>query len=76
LGNSISDFFERLLTSDKTADQQIPGSLKRSPSYYPPYGNKTRDELDQMGRNGDQAARKMKKLIDQAERLLQKNRNK
>lgn len=29
-----------------------------------------------MRRNGNQVARRMKKLIDQAERLLQKNRNK
>ncbi|PWG78081.1 RHS repeat domain-containing protein, partial [Pararcticibacter amylolyticus] len=61
---------------DKTADELLPGSLKKSPSYYPPYGNKTRKELTDLGQKGDQRAKKMKKLIDQIPRLLDKNKNK
>ncbi|MOA00392.1 hypothetical protein D3C78_1197510 [compost metagenome] len=62
--------------AEKTADELLPGSLKRSPSYYPPYGNKTRGELERLAKKGDQAAGKMKKLIDQIPRLLEKNKNK
>lgn len=63
-------------SEEKTADEVLPGSLKRSPSYYPPYGDKTRSELEKMGKQGDQKAKKMKKLIDQVDRLLDKNKNK
>jgi len=65
-----------ILNTEKTADQLLPGSLKRSPSYYPPYGSRTRSELEKMGKQGDQKAQKMKKLIDQIPRLLDKNKNK
>lgn len=50
---------------DKTADEMLPGSLKRSPSYYPPYGNLIRKDLLEKAKKGDQKAGKMKKLDDQ-----------
>ncbi len=62
--------------SEKTADDLLPGSLKRSPSYNPKYGNLTREELEKAAKAGDQAAKKMKKLVDQIPRLLDKNKNK
>ncbi|WP_439585768.1 hypothetical protein [Dyadobacter bucti] len=62
--------------SDKTADELLPGSLKRSPSYDPRYGDKTRSELDKLAKRGDSRAGKMKKLVDQVDRLLQKNKGK
>ena len=68
--------FSLLLSDEKTADQILPGSLKRSPSYNPKYGGKTRSELSELAKKGDQSASKMKKLIDQVDRLLQKNKRK
>ncbi|MCY1542776.1 hypothetical protein D9M68_785420 [compost metagenome] len=61
---------------EKTADELIPGRLKKSPSYNPKYGNKTRKELEALGKQGDQAAKKMKKLMDDTPRLLDKLKNK
>jgi len=65
-----------LAADEKTADELLPGSLKRSPSYNPKYGTMTRDELEKAAKAGDQAAKKMKKLVDQIDRLLDKNKNK
>jgi RHS repeat-associated protein len=65
-----------LINSEKTADDLLPGSLKRSPSYNPKYGKLTRGELEKAAKTGDEAAKKMKKLVDQIPRLLQKNKNK
>lgn len=63
-----------VLNSSPTADQLIPGSLKRSPSYDPRYGDKTLDELERLARQGDKIAAKMKKLAQQGKRLLEKNK--
>jgi RHS repeat-associated protein len=74
---TLSGYITYLLDSEeKTADELLPGSLKRSPSYNPKYGNNTRTELQELAKGGDQAAAKMKKLIDQIPRLLEKNKNK
>ncbi len=62
--------------SEKTADDLIPPSVKKSPSYNPKYGEKTRSELDKLAKQGDKIAGKMKKLIDSAKRLSDKNKNK
>jgi len=64
------------MSQGKTADELIPASVKRSPSYNPKYGNKTREELVELAKMGDKIAKDMKKLIDQAPRLLRKNKNK
>lgn len=74
--NNVSFFDSYALHTEQTADQLLPGSLKRSPSYNPNYGNKTRTELEKLAKQGDQTAKKMKKLIDQIPRLLEKNKNK
>lgn len=58
-----------------TADEVISGSSKRSPSYNPEYGKYTRSQLEQLAKQGDKVARKMKKLFDQSKkRLLEKNK--
>jgi len=61
---------------DQKADDQIPGSLKRSKSYHSDYGGKTYGEIKQLAsaRPPDRKARQMKKLIEQAERLQDKER--
>jgi RHS repeat-associated protein len=56
------------------ADDLISGSLKRSPSYDPRYGDKTLDQLEKLAKDGDQKAGKMKKLAQQGKRLLEKNK--
>jgi hypothetical protein len=61
----------------KTADSQIPGSLKKSGSYHSELGDLTRDELQKLkDQGGDQsdAAGDMLKLIKERERLLDKNK--
>jgi hypothetical protein len=58
------------------AEDLIPGSLKRSPSYHASYGGKTYGELKHLAnaRPPDPKARQMKKLIEQVDRLRQKLR--
>jgi RHS repeat-associated protein len=68
--------FSLLMSNERTADKILPASLKRSPSYNPQYGGNTRSELSELAKQGDQSAAKMKKLVDQVERLLQKNKGK
>jgi RHS repeat-associated protein len=57
----------------KKADDQIRASQKRSPSYHSEYGQKTYGEIKDLAKAGDQKARQMKKLIEQAARLGQRN---
>ena len=59
----------------KTADELIPASLKRSPSYNPNYGDYTVEELAELARKGDIIAGKMKKLAEQGKRLLEKTKS-
>lgn len=65
-----------MIADDQSADDLIPGSLKRSQSYHSDYGNKTYGEIKQLAaaRPPDPRARQMKKLIEQAERLQDKER--
>jgi hypothetical protein len=58
------------------ADDLIPGSLKRSKSYHQDYGQKTYGEIKELAaaKPPDVKARRMKKLIEQAERLQQKGK--
>ncbi len=59
----------------KTADSQIPASLKKSDSYRSELGGLTREELQKMkdgGGNQSEAAGKMLKLIKERERLMEK----
>jgi hypothetical protein len=60
----------------KTADSEIPNSLKRSDSYHSELGGYTRDELQALkDAGGDQsnAAGQMLKLIKEQKRLLEGN---
>jgi hypothetical protein len=58
---------------NKKADDLIPGGQKRSLSYHSEYGQKTYKEIKELARTGDQRAQQMKKLIEQAGRLGQRN---
>jgi len=53
------------------ADDLIPGSLKKSPSYHRDYGKKTYGEIKALAgaRPPDPRARQMKKLIEERDRL-------
>jgi hypothetical protein len=66
------------MSDDEIADDLIPGSLKRSKSYHRDYGQKTYGEIKRLARQKppDKKARRMKKLIEQAERLRAKSRGK
>jgi hypothetical protein len=59
---------------DDIADDLIPGSLKRSKSYHRDYGQKTYDEIKRLAKQKppDRKARQMKKLIENARRLRDK----
>ena len=61
---------------NKTADELIPGSLKRSASYHIDYGDNTYGEIKRLAAATppDAKARQMKKLIEQAARLFEKIR--
>ncbi len=61
---------------DDTADDLIPGSLKRSESYHSDYGKKTYGEIKDLASASppDLKARRMKKLIEQADRLREKGK--
>ena len=61
---------------DDIADNLIPGSLKRSPSYHSDYGQKTYKEIKDLaaGHPPDTKARQMKKLIEQIQRLQEKGK--
>lgn len=56
------------------ADDLIPGSLKRSKSYHRGYGRKTYGEIKRLVKlkPPDKKARQMKKLIENARRLQDK----
>ena len=58
------------------ADDVISGGLKRSKSYHSDYGEKTYGEIKDLaaGKPPDPKARQMKKLIEQTERLQEKNK--
>jgi hypothetical protein len=58
------------------AEDVIPGSLKRSPSYHSDYGKKTYKEIKDLASVNppDVKARQMKKLIEQTTRLQQKGK--
>jgi len=63
----------------KTAEQLISGSLKRSSSFRSELASKTYREILTLAKeNGpqQQAARRMKKLIEQSSRILEKVRGK
>ena len=59
-----------------TAEEVIPGSLKRSRSYAEELAKETQEALEALARDRNsplrEKARAMLKLIDQAERLLEK----
>lgn len=61
-----------IVAGEKTMHDLVPGSLKKSPSWHDPYGTKTAEEIDNLAKGGDKLAQGMKKLKDQAERLLKK----
>jgi hypothetical protein len=63
-----------MIDEQQLADDLIPGSLKRSRSYHHDYGRKTYGEIKQLAKAKlpDRKARQMKKLIEQAERLRNK----
>jgi RHS repeat-associated protein len=63
-------------SGEKTLEQLVPGSLKRSPSWHEPYAKKTPSEILELAKQGDRYAQKMKKLLDQIDRLLDKKKNK
>lgn len=58
------------------ADDLIPGSLKRSRSYHRDYGKKTYAEIKRLAKAkpADKKARQMKKLMENAKRLRDKNK--
>jgi hypothetical protein len=64
----------------KTAEELIPGSLKRSTSYAEELAKMPRQTLEHMARDRNsplrEKARNMLKLIKQAERLLEKTSQK
>ena len=64
----------------KTAEELIPGSLKRSMSYAEELAKVSREALEQMAWDRNfplrEKARNMLKLIKQSERLLEKTRQK
>jgi len=64
----------------KTAEELIPGSLKRSMSYAEELAKVSKETLEQMTRDRNsllrEKARNMLKLIKQSERLLEKTRQK
>jgi hypothetical protein len=66
----------RVAQDNDKADDLIPGSLKRSKSYHQDYGQKTYKEIKDLAAANppDKKARQMKKLLEQAQRLQQKNR--
>jgi hypothetical protein len=61
---------------ENLADDLITGSLKRSRSYHRDYGGKSYGEIKRLAAANppDANARQMKKLIEQAERLRNKER--
>jgi hypothetical protein len=65
------------MIDDEIADRLIPGRLKSSRSYHRDYGAKTYGEIKRLARDKtpDVKARQMKKLIEQAERLRDKTRD-
>ena len=65
-----------MIDEDQIADDLISGGLKRSRSYHSDYGQKTYGEIKRLAgtRPPDVKARQMKKLIEQAERLRNKER--
>jgi hypothetical protein len=65
------------MIDDQVADNLIPGRLKSSRSYHRDYGAKTYGEIKRLAqtRPPDVKARQMKKLIEQAERLRNKTRD-
>lgn len=65
-----------MIDPDRTADELVPGSSKRSPSYHADYGGKTYREIRQLAqaKPPDRKARQMKKLIEQVDRLREKGR--
>jgi hypothetical protein len=65
-----------MIDEDKTADELIHAQSKRSRSYHGSYGGKTYREIKRLAsaRPPDMKARQMKKLIEENERLRQKQR--
>ncbi len=65
-----------MIDEEAIADDLIPGRLKRSASYHRDYGGKTYREIRILAgvKPPDSKARRMKKLIEQVERLRQKAR--
>jgi len=65
-----------MIDEGRTADDLIPGRLKRSPSYHQDYGGKTYREIKRLAgaKPPDRKARQMKKLIEQVDRLRRKPR--
>jgi RHS repeat-associated protein len=56
----------------KTANELVTGTLKKSKSWAGEYANETYGTIKKMAASGDQKAIKMKKLIEQTQRLMEK----
>ncbi len=63
-----------MIDDDQIADDLISGKLKRSKSYHSDCGRKTYGQIKRLANRvpPDRKARQMKKLIEQAERLRNK----
>ena len=74
----MARFQEWLVVMDdnETADDLIPGKLRRSKSYHTDYGRKTYGEIKRLAsqRPPDRNARQMKKLIERTQHLKYKPR--
>ena len=64
----------KMPTDDEVANDLIPGSLNWSKSYHRDYGRKTYGQIKGLSRRKppDKKARQMKKLIENAHRLRNK----
>jgi hypothetical protein len=60
----------------KKAGELIRGRLQHSESYYSDYAKYTYEEILKLAKQGDPKAKGMKKLIEQAVRLMEKCRGK
>ena len=78
---AVLDYFAAAYAAEEVAGNLIPGSLKRSPSYYDELAGHTVKELgdlakDKLNKELAQKAKKMLKLIRDKKRLLEKIRSK
>lgn len=74
--NILAAASSTVLAACKTLNDLVPARLKRQKKWDDGYANKTPEEIDALSKAGDQVAKTMKEIYENAKRLMEKQSGK